>query len=201
MFGEVQLMAARMNPDLRVAMESLHQANLDLKGAKTAFLPSLMIDADWGIEANCFALHCKTAAFPEAGVLPNLGYFVTANLELPVWDWGSSRSKLRQAELKQQEAQVELSAAQRRLLGELYAAYNEALVARDEVDKLRQTADLAAESLRLITLRYQGGASSSLEVVDAQTTLSSRRENAYDDAGVRYPDGVGDTADNFTGNF
>jgi len=199
MFGEVQLMAARMNPDLRVAMESLHQANLDLKGAKTAFLPSLMIDADWGIEANCFALHCKTAAFPEAGVLPNLGYFVTANLELPVWDWGSSRSKLRQAELKQQEAQVELSAAQRRLLGELYAAYNEALVARGQVDKLRQTADLAAESLRLVTLRYEGGASTSLEVVDAQTTVITAR-NAYDDAGVRYRTALA-TLQTFTGNF
>ena len=42
------------------------------------------------------------------------------------------------------------------MLGELYAAYNEALVARDAVDKLRQTADLAAESLRLVNVAVSG---------------------------------------------
>jgi len=58
-------------------------------------------------------------------------------------------------------------------------------VARDAVDKLRRTADLAAESLRLVNLRYQAGTSSALEVVDAETTLTTAR-NAYDDGQVRY---------------
>ena len=39
-----------------------------------------MFEGDYGIEANCFALRCKAAAFPEAGVLPNLGYSLIANL-------------------------------------------------------------------------------------------------------------------------
>ena len=38
----------------------------------------------------------------------------------------------------------------------------------------RHTADLAAESLRLINLRYQAGESTALEVVDAQNTLTRR---------------------------
>ncbi len=197
--GEVQEMAGRMNPDIRAAMESVRQANLGVTGAKTAFLPTLMFDGDYGIEANCFALHCKAAAFPEAGVLPNLGYSFIANLTIPVWDWGTLRSKLHQAEFKQQQAQVELSAAQRHVLGELYGAYNEALVARDQVDKLRQTADLAAESLRLVTLRYQAGESPALELVDAQTTLIAAR-NAYDDAEVRYRTALA-TLQTFTGSF
>lgn len=198
-FGEVQEMAGRMNPDIRVATESLRQANLDLTGAKTAWLPSLLIDTDWGIQANCFALRCPSAAFPDAGVLPNLGYFVTASLTFPVWDWGTLRSKLHQAEFKQQQAQVELSQTQRRVLAEFYAAYNEAEVAREAVDKLRQTADLAGESLRLVTLRYQSGSATTLEVVDAQTTLITAR-NAYDDVRVRYRTALA-TLQTFTGNF
>ena len=78
-------------------------------------------------------------------------------------------------------------------------AYNEALVARDQVDKLRQTADLAAESLRLVTLRYQAGESPALELVDAQTTLIAAR-NAYDDAEVRYRTALA-TLQTFTGSF
>ena len=45
--------------------------------------------------------------------------------------------------------------------------------------------DLAAESLRLTTLRYQAGESTALEVVDAQNTFVLAR-NAIDDAQVRY---------------
>ena len=47
------------------------------------------------------------------------------------------------------------------------------------------TADLAAESLRLINLRYQAGESTALEVVDAQNTIVQAR-NAFDDAQTRY---------------
>ena len=197
--GEAQEMAGRMNPDIRVATETLRQSNLDVRNAKNAFLPAISLDPVWGLEANCVAAHCVYTAIPEAGATPTLGYFITASLTVPLWDWGTLRSKLRQADFKQEQAQVSLSQTQRRILAELYAAYNEALVAREEVDKLRQTADLAGESLRLVTLRYQGGSSTSLEVVDAQTTLITAR-NAYDDAQVRYRNALA-SLQTFTGNF
>jgi outer membrane protein TolC len=71
------------------------------------------------------------------------------------------------------------------MLSELYQAYDEASVARSAVERLRHTADLAAESLRLVNLRYQGGSGTVLDVVDAQNTLTTAR-NAYDDTQVRY---------------
>ena len=138
-------------------------------------------------------------AFPEKGVLPNLGYFLTANLTVPVWDWGTLRSKVRQAELKQESTKVALSQKQRELMSELYAAYNEALVARGAVDRLRRTADLAAESLRLVNLRYQGGLATVLDVVDAQTTLITAR-NAYADGQVRYRSALA-SLQTLTGSF
>jgi outer membrane protein TolC len=197
--GEAQELAGRMNPDIRVATETLRQSSLDVKGAKSAFLPAISLDPVWGLEANCVTTHCVYTSIPEAGATPTLGYMIQATLTVPLWDWGSLRSKLRQADFKQEQAQVTLSQTQRRVLAELYAAYNEALVARAEVDKLRQTADLAGESLRLVTLRYQGGSSTSLEVVDAQTTLITAR-NAYDDAQVRYRNALANLQ-TFTGNF
>jgi hypothetical protein len=50
-----------------------------------------------------------------------------------------------------------LSQAQRVLVGNLYASYNEAAVARSAVEASRHTAELATESLRLINLRYTEG--------------------------------------------
>jgi outer membrane protein TolC len=184
-FAEVQNLAQRQNPDLRVAVEALRQTSLDVTAAKSSFFPSLVIDTDYGIEANAFALHSVVKSFPEAGKLPNLGYFVTANLTVPVWNWGALRSKLHQTQERHQQAQAELSQAQRQLLSNLYSAYNEASVARSATDRLSRAANLAAESLRLINLRYQAGTATALEVVDAQNTLIQTR-NAFDDEQVRY---------------
>ena len=70
-------------------------------------------------------------------------------------------------------------------MSNLYSYYNEAMTALAAVDALRRAADLAAESLRLVNLRYQAGESTVLEVVDAQKTLVDAR-NVYDDAQARY---------------
>jgi outer membrane protein TolC len=178
-------MAARGNPDLRAAEESLKAAEGDVAVSKNAFYPNLIIDAVYGIEANEFALHSVIAAQPELGVLPNLGYAVTANLSVPIWDWGGLRGKLHQSQARRRSAEVTLSQTQRQILGNLYSMYNEALAARSAVDNLQHVAELAAESLRLTNLRYQAGESTALEVVDAQNTLVQSR-NAADDAETRY---------------
>ncbi len=178
-------MAGRQNPELRVAQEALRQATQDVRIAQNALLPSLAIDGNYGIEANAFALHSRVAAFPQAGPMPNPGYYIVGNFTLPVFDWGVRRSKIRHAQTREQQARVGLTQVQRQLLGNLYLFYNEALTARSAVDGLRRAADYAAESLRLINLRYQAGESTALEVVDAQNTLVQAR-NAYDDAQTRY---------------
>jgi outer membrane protein TolC len=143
------------------------------------------VDTDYGIEANAFALRSTVAADPLKGKVPNLGYFLTASLNLPLWDWGALRSKLHQAEHNNEKARNEATQIQREVLSNLYKSYNEAAVARAAVDRTRRAADLAAESLRLVNLRYQGGESPALELVDAANTLTTAR-NAYDDAQVRY---------------
>jgi outer membrane protein TolC len=184
-FADVRTMAEHENPDLRAAGERLRAAAEDLRLSRSALLPSLTIEADYGIEANEFALHSRVAADPELGVLPNLGYAVSVNLSVSLWDWGGLRSKVRQSQTRQRLAQATLSQAQRQLVSNLYSMYNEALTARAAVDGLRRVAELAAESLRLTTLRYQAGESTALEMVDAQNTAVQTR-NAADDAEARY---------------
>jgi outer membrane protein TolC len=184
-FAEVRTMAERDNPDLRAADQALRAAEHEIGVARNALFPNVVIDAFYGIEANEFALHSKIAAQPELGVLPNLGYAITANLTVPIWDWGGLRSKVRQSEVRQRQAKVVLSLTQRQLVSNLYAMYNESLVARNAVDNLQQVAELAAESLRLTVLRYQAGESTAFELVDSQNSVVQAR-NAADEAQIRY---------------
>src|SRR5208337_971400 len=103
---------------------------------------------------------------------------------LPIWTWGAARSKVKQAEYKLQQAKNDLSYTQRNLLSELESFYREAAMARDQLALLHESVDLAADSLRLTTLRYQAGEVSVLEVVDAQTSARDAR-NALDDGLAR----------------
>ena len=183
--AEVEVMAKKENPDLRAATESLRGANLDITIARQAFLPTLSVDLDYGLEANQIGWNTIVAADPAKGRVPSVGYFASAAVTFPVWDWGARKSRLKQALLRRQQANAEMSAAQRTILRELNGFYDEAQTARDELDLLRQSADLATENLRLNTLRYQGGEATILELVDAQNTVIQAR-NAYDDGLVRY---------------
>jgi len=92
---------------------------------------------------------------------------------------------VKQANLRRQQANIELTATQRELLSNLRIFYNEAQTARAELDSLNRSAELAAESLRLTTLRYQAGEATALEVVDAQNTLTQSR-NALNDGQARF---------------
>jgi outer membrane protein len=175
--AEATKMAEASNPEIRAAMAALRQTKYGVSIAKAAFLPTLSFDVDYGIEANAFALRSRTSAFPEAGRLPNLGFFVTATLNLPVWHWGATISKLRQAEYQRQQARVELSYAQRQVLKNLYSYYNEARTARSDLDTLQSSANLAAESLRLNTLRYKAGDATVLDVLNAENTLTQARDS------------------------
>ncbi len=177
-FAEVEALAGRKNPDLQAAIYSLRAANSEVTAARAAYLPALTFDYFYGIDAPQFAVR-------DFEGRRNLGYAATASLTLPIWNWGSTQSKVKQADLRRRLARVELSAAQRTLLANLRTFYSEAQIARAELESLARSAELAAESLRLTTLRYQGGEATVLEVVDAQNTLTVAR-NAYDDGQARF---------------
>jgi outer membrane protein len=184
-FPDVRTLAERENPELRAANAALAAAGEEVRLARFGFYPTLLVEGIYGIEANEFALHSAVAAQPELGVLPNPGYAVTVNLSVPVWDWGTLKSRLHQGEARERQARVTLSQTERQLVSNLYAYYNEALASRAAADNLRRIAELSTESLRLATLRYQAGESTTLEVVDAENTLVQTR-NAADEAAARY---------------
>jgi outer membrane protein TolC len=92
---------------------------------------------------------------------------------------------VKQAELKRDQAQLDLSLAQRALQSNLATAYAELQAAQAQLASLKSSVDLATESLRLTVLRYQAGEATALEVVDAQNTLTLAR-NANDDGLARH---------------
>jgi outer membrane protein TolC len=176
-FAEIEVAGKKNNPDLRAALAAYEGANHEVTAAWGGLLPSLSVDYFYGIDSNKFAIRTD-------GVR-NIGYSAVASLQIPIFSWGADRSKLKQAELRRDQAHVELTHAQRLLLSHLREFYNEAETSRSEMESLGSSAEMAAESLRLTTLRYQAGESTVLEVVDAQNTFTQAR-NANDDGQARF---------------
>ncbi len=191
-FEQLQARARETSPDLRAAKQTLRQEEFGVSIARSAYLPSLSFDYYYGINANQFAAHNE-----EGRNL--LGSVAQATLNIPVFNWWATGSKIRQADLKRRQAQLDLTLTQRELDSNLRSVYLEAQSALAQVNSLRQSLDLSAESLRLTNLRYEGGEATVLEVVDAQSTLAQAR-NAYDDGLSRYRLAFGNLQ-TLTGNY
>jgi len=171
--NELAEMAAKNNPELQAAFATLWVTNKQVSIAKAGYLPALSVEMFYGIDANQFAKRAPDGT-------QYLGYAGTVTLNIPVWNWGATQSRVRQAELQRHQAQVEFSAAQRQAAADLQSFYSEAQVAYEQLQLLKQTAEMAEQSLKLTTLRYQAGEASALEVVDAQNTLTSAGNNLHD---------------------
>jgi outer membrane protein TolC len=176
--NEMQQMAAQNNPELQAAFAALAVTNKQVGVAKAGYLPSLSVEMLYGIDANQFAKRAPDGT-------QNLGYGGTATLNIPVWNWGATQSKVRQAEFLRHQALVELSAAQRQAIADLQSFYSEAQLSYEHLQVLKQSTQLAEQSLYLTNLRYEAGEASALEVVDAQNTLTSAG-NSYHDGELRY---------------
>ncbi len=175
---EFRTQAYTNNPDIRAAQATVEQSGFAVKSARGAFYPSLVVDYFYGIDANVLNIRG-----PENR--KNLGYSAQGTVIIPVWNWGATRSKVRQAQLVQKQAEMELGFARRTLQSNVSSFYLEAQAARSQLASLKSSQDLSAESLRLTILRYQAGEATALEVSDAQNTLAQAR-NAYDDGLTRY---------------
>jgi outer membrane protein TolC len=176
--ADITASAQANNPDLRAASAALEQETSGIEVARGGVLPSVSFDYFYGINANQFATHN-----PEGNLL--LGSVAQVQLNVPLWGWGAAQSKLTQAHLREQAAKSDLTLAQRQLQASIATFYREAEIARGQVASLRESLDLATESLRLTVLRYEAGEVSVLEVVDAHATLVDAR-NADNDGLVRY---------------
>jgi outer membrane protein TolC len=177
-YPEIQTKAGNNNPDIRAAQATVEMQRLEVRASRAARLPSLSFDYFYGMNSNELALHTRDGAL-------NLGSSASAQMTIPVWNWGSLRSQVKQSELRLQQAQNDLSLTQRQLLANLDQYYREAAAATAQIASLRHSLELSDTALRQTLLRYQAGESTVLEVVDAQTTLIQAR-NAADDGMVRY---------------
>ncbi len=195
-FVKAQQQAAANDPQLGAAVKTEKAAHKNLVAARFGYLPTLSFDYYFGIDANAFAM--QSTLF-NGRRIQNLGYSALASLNVPLFTWGATHSRVKVAEFQQQQAQSALSYTRRLHTGELELYYSQAEIARREIQIRKQSTADAIESRKLTLLRYKAGLATALEVVNAESTVGLERDAWYD-AETRYATALANLA-TLTGNL
>jgi outer membrane protein TolC len=107
------------------------------------------------------------------------GISAAVTLSIPVFDWGESRSKERQARLRAEIAETERTVALRALVQQFYGAQAQANSALFRIRLARGAVTQAQENLDASIARYRAGEAQIVEVTDALTILAAQRQALY----------------------
>lgn len=191
--SDTQRSATQDNPDLRSARASLDEAHAAATVARYAYLPSLAVNFYYGLNSNQLTDVSRNVVGTGQTQLPNtiipnrqnLGYAADVTLNIPLWDWGAIRSRVRATEVGVHTAEVNASFAKRQLDANVRALHAQAELAHKQLSSFEHSRDLAQENLHLTMLRYEAGQATALEVVTAQDSLAAARD-AYEDGRNHY---------------
>jgi len=156
-------------PDVRQAEQQLIAANASIGAARAAFFPRISLTGSLGSASNDLERLLSGGSF---------GWSFAPQLLQPIFDAGRN-----EANLKLAQAGRDIAVAQyERAIQSAFREVADALAGRATlVDQLRaQQAQVAAEQdrVRLTDLRYRAGASSTLDLLDAQRSLFAAQQAA-----------------------
>ena len=167
-------------PDIREAEQILVAANAEIGVAKAQFFPQISLTGSGG---GAFG---RSSAF--SGLMSSqLGtWSYGAQVSQPIFTGGALRGNLRAAESQHQQALI----AYRQAIQLAFGDVSDALIGYQKLHQVRvrqqdTVADLQ-ESVRLSTMRYQGGTTTYLEVLDGQRSLFSAELTLAGARGTEY---------------
>ena len=149
-------------PDIAQAEQRLIAANADIGVAKAAYFPQISLTGSGG---------AQSAALTDLFSGPAGVWLVGATLAQPIFTAGRTRSRVELAKAQRDEASLVYQQTIQLSLRDV----SDALVGYRKGRELREQQELLTRSSidarRLADLRYQGGATSYLEVLDSDTRL------------------------------
>jgi outer membrane protein TolC len=146
--------------DLKSAIARADAAALARKSAQSNALPSLHLDADYGLIGNNVSTAGST-------------YTVAAALHVPVFQGGETKGKVQQAEADLQRREAELADLKAGVSFEISAALLDLQTAAAAVEVAKSTSTLAADELQQAQDRFRAGIASSIELSQAQDSVAS----------------------------
>lgn len=164
----------RSRPELAQIDAQAKAARAEARAARRELLPELTYSLNGGFDAGDFRPVGRYA-----------GGSAIISLNVPVFNFGASRSRERQARLRSEQLDIQRELLLRQLRQEFYINRANALGAIERIRELRQASETAQRNMTSIFMRYRMKKATILDVVDAQSSFAETR-SAYYQAIVDY---------------
>ena len=167
-------------PDIREAEQVLVSANAQIGVAKAQFFPQIALTGSGG---GSFG---RSSAFSSL-MSSQVGIWsYGAQMSQPIFTGGALRGNLRAAESQHQQALISYRQTIQRAFGDV----SDALIGYEKLHQVRirqeDTVRDLQESVRLSDMRYKGGTTTYLEVLDGQRSLFSAELTLAEARGTEY---------------
>ncbi|PYU43964.1 MAG: transporter [Acidobacteria bacterium] len=167
-------------PDIREAEQVLVSANAQIGVAKAQFFPQIALTGSGG---GSFG---RSSAFSSL-MSSQVGIWsYGAQMSQPIFTGGALRGNLRAAESQHQQALISYRQTIQRAFGDV----SDALIGYEKLHQVRvrqeDTVKDLQESVRLSDMRYKGGTTTYLEVLDGQRSLFSAELTLAEARGTEY---------------
>ena len=151
--------AREQRADLKASVTAVRAAELDLSASKSAYLPTVNVNADYG----------------TIGPNPNDArrtFAVVGQVRVPVWQGGRTEGQIDQAEAALARRQAALDDLNRVVEGEIRKAMFDVEAFAAQVKVNERNLQVSRETLELTRQRFEAGVSGNIEVVQAQDSVS-----------------------------
>ena len=157
-------------PEFTQLEQQLRAARQEIKIARADRLPALTYSINGGFD---------TDSLRGPRLKEHTGISAQVGLTIPIFDWGATKSRERQASLRVQLAENERTIAVKGFTQQFYAARAQAASAAARATLAREGVAKAQDNLTASIARYRAGEAQIVEVTDAQTTLVTQRGALY----------------------
>jgi outer membrane protein TolC len=151
--------AFEQRSDLKAAAAQVRAASLALSGARSERLPSLAVNADYGV--------IGTNPSQSHGT-----FSVTGTLRFPIWEGGRTEGNIEQADASLTQRRAELEDLKLQVESEIRKVYVDLQAATSEVEVAQKNVRVAKETLDLTRQRVEAGVADSVELVQSQESLA-----------------------------
>jgi outer membrane protein len=158
--------AQQSRPELKIAEKRVEKGELAVQRAQTAYLPTLYANASYQINDRDLPLGWD-----------NDSWTVGVALRWELFDGTRRRHEKNKAELSKQAAAALLEEERKEVALQVTESNLRRQEAGLKIDSARAALKAAEEGKRLISLRFQNGLSSMVELLDAESALNRSRAN------------------------
>lgn len=157
---EAVALALEQGPAYRVARSDERAASADLKARKSAYLPQILLTG----QTNAF----DQRYWPDATKYSQF----TLGASWPLWDGGRRELAVSQARVRRDVARSVREDLERAARRDVTAAYEAFSTSVEAAEVAREAVIVARENFRVQDARYRGGASTILDLLESQVSLS-----------------------------